>query len=1026
MKSKILLITAWLCASLVHASTVPEELETTTFAGTEIVPSPACLSAAPTGEVFVGVDMNGSLGKGPGKGKIIRLVDDNNDGTADSHTVFAEIDNPRGLISIGTKLYVLHTVIPEDTGILNGMHLSVLHDENWDGIADGKPERLVSDISVPKHNQDRGADHTTNGIAMGIDGWIYIAVGDFGFVGAKGTDGTELTMLGGGVVRVRPDGSELEIYTHGTRNIYDVAIDPLMNIYTRGNTNDGGGWNVRFIHHIQSGEYGYPVLFKNFTGEMLPALEDLGGGSGTGALFLAEPGWPEKYTNVPMMCDWGRSQLIIHRLQPDGASFTQKPEDFIKTPQISDVDVDGSGRLYLAAWDGAGYKGSAEKGFVDRVVPKGWTYTAFPDLSKTSDADLVKMLKRPSAVARLHAQQTLIARKAKPDSLMALASDASNSLESRVAAIFTAKQLGVSNPKLAELTADAKIREFALRALTDRKTQMDDVPANLLIKSLQDVNPRTQVAAAVGLGRLGQANAAEALLALANPPEGTFQPKPDANTVDKPAFVSKKLKPHQSEKIEVDVKGWKELHLVVTDGSDGNGHDHAAWFEPTLLMADGSERKLTEFKWKSADQGWGKTLVNKDCTGKPLARATTSGKDKKKGKKKKPSTKNAPFGIGTHSPSHIVYDLPADAVKFKASGGATAGAAAGRGYVEYVVNSTLPEFQKNTDGPHATPNSAIVLPHVAVQSLVQLDAVDACLAALDGSNRQAALWALKYMHHPKVADHLLAELKSEKDQKRKDEIISLLGRLYQKEAPYDGSWWWSTRPDTRGPFYKLATWEKSDVIAAALKNEYQSGNALAKSQLEFWNAKLRLGFEEMAIATADSEKMNEPKVDLAKISAGAPGEVGKTSIEDVILSLDKLKGDIARGEKLFTQQGCIACHTTEDGQALKGPHMGQVGAILTRDQIAESILKPNASISQGFATVMITTKDDKSLNGFISAETADQVEMRDITGQVQKVKKSDIKKRQELEISMMPPGLANALSLKDFASLVDYLSSKKK
>ena len=86
---------------------------------------------------------------------------------------------------------------------------------------------------------------------MAIDGWIYIAVGDYGMHEAKGTDGTVLTMLGGGIVRVRPDGSELEIYTHGLRNIYDVAIDPLMNIYTRGNTNDGGGWNVRFIHNIQ-------------------------------------------------------------------------------------------------------------------------------------------------------------------------------------------------------------------------------------------------------------------------------------------------------------------------------------------------------------------------------------------------------------------------------------------------------------------------------------------------------------------------------------------------------------------------------------------------------------------------------------------------------------------------------------------------------------------------------------------------------------------------------------------------------
>ncbi len=87
------------------------------------------------------------------------MVTRNRGGFTDSHTVFANIDNPRGLISVGKQLFVLHTVIPADTGILSGMHLSVLEDNNWDGVADGEPKRLISDISVPKHNQNRGADH---------------------------------------------------------------------------------------------------------------------------------------------------------------------------------------------------------------------------------------------------------------------------------------------------------------------------------------------------------------------------------------------------------------------------------------------------------------------------------------------------------------------------------------------------------------------------------------------------------------------------------------------------------------------------------------------------------------------------------------------------------------------------------------------------------------------------------------------------------------------------------------------------
>src|SRR5690242_16315132 len=165
---------------------------------------------------------------------IVRLVDCNNDGIVDSHTEYAMVNNPRGILSVGDRLYVLHTKFSDDS-VATGMELVVFEDKDHDGVADGKPKPLIEHMSNPAYLKSRGTDHATNGIRMGIDGWIYIAVGDFGFHEATGSDGKKLTMLGGGIVRVRPDGSEMEIYTHGTRNIYDVAIDPYMNIFTRDN-----------------------------------------------------------------------------------------------------------------------------------------------------------------------------------------------------------------------------------------------------------------------------------------------------------------------------------------------------------------------------------------------------------------------------------------------------------------------------------------------------------------------------------------------------------------------------------------------------------------------------------------------------------------------------------------------------------------------------------------------------------------------------------------------------------------------
>ena len=63
--------------------------------------------------------------------------------------------------------------------------------------------------------------------------------------------------------------------------------------------------------------------------------------------------------------------------------------------------------------------------------------------------------------------------------------------------------------------------------------------------------------------------------------------------------------------------------------------------------------------------------------------------------------------------------------------------------------------------------------------------------------------------------------------------------------------------------------------------------------------------------------------------------------------------------------------------------------------------------------------------GFITSESAEKIEMRDIAGQAHHFQVSNIKTRTELKISMMPEGLANSLSISDFASLVSFLANKK-
>ena len=790
---------------------VPDELEAVLFSPNTVTPCVACLGVAPTGEVFAGVDQIGSLGKGAGKGRIVRLIDEDNDGVHDSYTIFAIIDNPRGIVPVGDKLYVLHTRWGAEAKF-EGMFLSVLEDKDWDGVADGPPQTLVSEISTRKFNQDRGVDHTTNGIRMGIDGWIYIAVGDFGFVDAVGTDGTKLTMYGGGIIRVRPDGTELETYANGLRNIYDVAIDPFMNLFTRGNTNDGGGWNMRFIHEIQTGEYGYPRLFKRYTSEIIPALVDVGGGSGTGAMFFEEPGWPEKYNDVPMMCDWGRGQLYIHRITPDGPSFSQEQESFIKCGRITDVDCDGSGRLFIGSWSNSGFKGGTG-GYIARIVPKSWEFKAFPELEKRNTVDLANLLTTPSAKTRLHAQQEILRRGGSGKEVLAIVLDKRIAPRARVAALYTLKQLlgKKSHQTLLKLVGDHPgVAEHALRALADRKTQLSGIPQESFLRALKSQNPRVQVAAAVALGRLGDKSAAKALLAVSNPPTVDPLPRVEPPQEEKNEGVNLHQSPIIAGKsvhmFDLDITDWKELFLTLGDGGNGNGSDHGAWFDPVLIKKDGSSVSLTDLKWSKATQGWGKTGVGISATGAKLARN---------------DGKPISTGIGTHSIGTITYQkLPGDWVRFQCTVGLASTNHGGKVRF-YVSDSPIKKFagkgtQAIPEGPHATPNSSSILPHIGRQALVALDAGQACVDAVGTSNQSGALMALRYMHTPDTVDALIKRFEEEKEPDIKQRIARSLVRLVNKEKPYKGETWWKTRPDTRGPYYYPTPWERTEQITKSL------------------------------------------------------------------------------------------------------------------------------------------------------------------------------------------------------------------
>ncbi|HSH14600.1 MAG TPA: HEAT repeat domain-containing protein, partial [Verrucomicrobiae bacterium] len=396
-------------------------------------------------------------------------------------------------------------------------HLSAFIDHDGDGVAD-QEKVLVKGIAFDF--KDRPADHTSNGLELGIDGWIYCAIGDFGFMEAEGTDGRKLQLRGGGVVRVRPDGTGLELFARGTRNILEAAVSPLLDIFARDNTNDGGGWDVRFHHFTGLEEHGYPTLFKNFNDEIIQPLADYGGGSGCGAAWIDEPGIPAKWNNSPFTADWGRNWVYQHRVTPNGATFKTDQTEFFAATRVTDLDVDALSNIYIASWKGATFTWAGpDVGYIVRLTPKGYTPEPLPNINVLGKTNLIKLLESPSTRLRLAAQRALLRSGLDPSAtreLIALAGNHSKPLVSRVAAIFALKQgLGIqATTELVKLAADPSIEAWALRALTDRADQLAQVPSATLVGAFKSNDARTRREAVVSVARLGNTADAAALVPL--------------------------------------------------------------------------------------------------------------------------------------------------------------------------------------------------------------------------------------------------------------------------------------------------------------------------------------------------------------------------------------------------------------------------------------------------------------------------------------------------------------------------------
>ncbi len=1011
-------------AALLKDVKVQDGFEVSLFAHSAAANYPVFVAAAPDGTLYVSSDGNGSLGRNPGRGRVIRLRDRDGDGRADETKVFCEVDSPRGLVWDRDRLYLVHPP-----------HLSEFIDADGDGVAE-KQNVLVKDIAFGF--KDRPADHTTNGLSLGIDGWLYVAVGDFGFLKATGTDGRSLQMRGGGVVRLRPDGSNLEIYSTGTRNILEVAISPLMDLFARDNTNDGGGWNVRFHHFTGLDDHGYPRLYKNFPDEAVAPLADYGGGSGCGAVYLDEPGFGA-WNNAPFTADWGTGALWHHQVQPKGATFeeTRPPEAFVKLTRPTDADVDAMSRLYVASWKGATFNWEGpDVGYIVQVRPKGFQPEPLPDFAKAKDEELVKVLESASHRRRLEAQRELARRKLgnANDSLKTLFSNRENSDATRMAVGYcvglSTKTLdgfpivregetlsGAEFAMVLRIAGDSTLPKqddklgqeaWALPdELTGSKSILEMVRAVASIRSKD--TQATGVMLSYGLNHEDSIVRHAAIQAAAklmrHDVAFTLLTNPEASEVGMISSLRALAMIHTPE--------------VVSGLIDRLGKAS----DPDLrqgLLAALCRLHFTEGEWKG--DSWGTRPDTRGPYYQPEAWSETPRiAEALKAALAKASPEEAAFLVREMNRNRIQSNEALQRILTLAKEDAKVlpELAAQLATAEEVPAEAVPLLvglvRQVEDVGSATLSQAIL----ALSKTDSAEGVQATLAALEPLRKMPDAFkdyeaaSTAFFNAPKLENHhLLLEQLAEK----LDGPVSLTAdaALLHLAARTTGS------PESRELSVKAldAGWtdpkRRRQILDAISLVKHQASAPRVLAALGDADADVRQAAER----AAKSLRLSTTEDKTPKLATLKP--------EQMLSAVLAAKGDAALGEQIFQRATCSACHTVKESEAPKGPYLGNIAQTYQRPELAQNILDPNKTIAQGFTSELITLKDGTQQMGFITLEGATEVRLRDIAAREFTFPTASIATRQKLPMSLMPPGLMLNFTVREFASLLDYLEKLAK
>ncbi len=968
--------------------------------------------------------------------EVLRLVEDRDgDGKAETSSVYADGFNSSldGIASgvLARKGDVYFTNIPS-LWKFEGI------DEN--GTAQ-KSEELLRGFGV--HFGYTGHDY--HGLAIGPDGKLYSTIGDRG-ADVKGPDGNHVSYPDTGVVfRSNLDGTELEVVHYGLRNPQELAFDELGNLFTGDNDCDAGDME-RLVHVVEGGDSGWRIghqhaplgaagvwmsesWWQTETADtpkfLLPPVSLIEDGP-SGIAYYPGTGFSPEYKGHLFITHFKGSRATsgIHSytMEQKGASFELgESRQFLMGALPTDVTFAPDGNLYFLDWvDSWGKPGigrvyalSSPEHAGDPIIASTQKLIA-GGMTERGDSDLAELLSHPNWNVRLEAQLELADRGEKnANTFTEIATDESAELYPRLHATWGLGILAEKGSKqaataLAQLTNNetAEIRAQATKLAGDHAIE---ATYEQLIANLTHDNARVRFFASQSLGKLGNPDAAPALIEAAR----------ENDDVD--AYLR-----HAIVMGLTGIKNEAALEAAAKDSS-------AAVRIVTLL----TYRRLGDAKVAQFLNDENKSIV--------LAAARAINDE--------PITDAyADLAAAIDSPFADDDDLTNRALNaaFRLGGPEQAARLA-----NYAADSTKPEafrveaLQHLASWPTPLQRDRIMGVFLPIEARPVTEPAKAVAAVADkifasesGAIQAELIRTFTALDVQGNSDQLFTLVRDESknglarvaafeylaaaNDPRTEELITFAGASSSSELRL------ATLPiiAKRSPAAAETTLalmvngsiEEQRVAFATLAESEQAYAArlLDESLQKLVAQKVNPDVQLELLEAADGHKLPAVQEAFTRYQTAIAADPDPVAPYRYALGT----GHQWQGSQVYfynTAMACIRCHEVTGDQITVGPNLSHVSDRLSRQEILESIIAPNAAIAHGFENVILTLADGSSKIGVFESEDDSSITLKAADGTLEVVKKSTISNRTSMP-SSMPNIYGPLLSREDLRNLVEYLA----